>query len=181
MEENKVLEKKSSKAPLIILLILLFLFAAVGSSVGGYFFGKKDINKVIKEKNAECKKKVEEARKDEASKCNPGTCDPCEECKQCDPCEPEKPKCYGTYTQDGTNKSKWVLQDNGTYAVEGQEKFGIFYIKDNTIIFVESKHTTGDKDKDPIYGNPKAYLISEDCKTITLSTGKIGSKLTKQD
>ena len=30
-------------------------------------------------------------------------------------------------------------------------------------------------------GNPKAYLISDDCKTITLSTGKIGSKLTKQD
>ena len=182
MEEQKI-EKKQSKALLIILIVLLFLFAALGSSVGGYLFGKSDINKVIKEKNAECKKKVDEARKDEASKCDSGSSDQCE-CDSCESskCEPEKPKCYGTYIQDGTNgKTKWVLQSNGTYAVEGQEKFGVFYIKDNTIIFVESKHTTGDKDKDPVYGNPKAYLISDDCKTITLSSGKIGSKLTKQD
>ena len=180
MEENKELEKKSSKAPLIILLILLFLIAALGSSVGGYFFGKKDINKVIKEKNAECKKKVKEARKDEASKCNPGTCDPCEECKPCDPCEPVKPKCYGTYTQDGTNgKSKWILNDDGTYTIESQNTKGSFVIIDNTITFIKQKDTSSDKD--PHYENPKTYLISDDCKTITLSTGKIASKLTKQD
>lgn len=44
MEEQKI-EKKQSKALLIILIVLLFLFAVLGSSVGGYLFGKNDGSK----------------------------------------------------------------------------------------------------------------------------------------
>jgi len=171
-------EKKKSKAPLIILIVVLFLIAVAGSSFGGYLFGKNDGDKEVKKKEIECSKKVEEAKKEEKSKCEKGECDPCE----ADKCEKEKPRCYGTYTQDGTDgKTKWILKDDGAFSIEGQETFGVFYIEDNTIIFVESKHTTGPKDKDPSYTNPKAYLISEDCKKITLSSGEVGAGLTKQD
>ena len=171
-------EKKKSKAPLIIILVLVFLIAVAGSSLGGYLFGKKDIEKAVKEKDVECSKKVEEAKKEEAAKCEKGECTPCES----DTCEPEKPKCYGTYTQDGTNgKTKWILKDDGTFSVEGQENNGVFFIKDNTITFISRKHTLGPREKNPYYENPKTYLISDDCQKITFATGKVGAGLTKQD
>lgn len=42
MEENQIIDKKKSKAPIVILLVVLFIIAVAGSSFGGYLFGKND-------------------------------------------------------------------------------------------------------------------------------------------
>jgi hypothetical protein len=44
MEENKIIEKKPSKAPVVILIVVLFLIAVAGSSFGGYYFGSTTNN-----------------------------------------------------------------------------------------------------------------------------------------
>lgn len=171
-------EKKNSKAPIIIILVLLFLFAVAGSSLGGYLFGKLDGDKIVKEKT-ECEKQLKEAQNEaeeistKAQKENNNN-----EVKEC---ETEKPRCYGTYIS--SDNAKWILKEDGTYNVEGQEIFGVYFIKDNTITFITSKHTVGPRDKDPHYTDPHTYLILDDCSTIyfTSSSSHTGAGLTKQD
>lgn len=45
----------------------------------------------------------------------------------------------------------------------------MFTINENTITFIEMKHTTGPRKEDPIYYNPKSYLIYDDCSRIRLT------------
>ena len=81
-----------------------------------------------------------------------------------------KPKCYGTYYVNGNQEEGiFTLKEDGTYQVENEERFGVFVIHDNTITFIEMKHTTGPREEDPTYNNPHSYLISDDCSKIRIS------------
>jgi len=168
MENENVVVQPKKKSPVCGILIAIILIAASG--VAGWYIGQMNSTEVLKEKT-ECEEKLVEAKataKEETSTV-------------------EKPKCYGTYIMSGTEgRQKWILKEDSTFEVKDEdfkssERTGIFFIKDNTIIFADSKHTTGPKDYDPIYTSPKAYLISEDCSNITLATGHTGAGLTKQN
>ncbi len=180
MEEN-IIEKKKSQTGKVILVIVLLLMVALGSSFGGWYFGQKDTDKVVKQKTTQCEKELKATKETVSKDCT------VEDNKQettdsTTKCETEKPKCYGTYTEDGTEGNvKWILKDDGTYKIENQEESGAFFIKDNTVTFITLKHTTGPEDQDPYYTNPKTYLISKDCKKITFATGHTSAGLTKQD
>ena len=154
MEDN---QKKKSSAPFIA---ILFIIAIAGSCFGGWYYGRMDADEAVTQKT-ECEKELKEVKTESTV---------------------DKAKCYGTYTEDGTQGNvKWILEEDGTYKIEGKETTGAFFIKDNTITFIEKKHTVGPEDKDPYYTSPKAYLISKDCEKITLASGDTGAGLTKQD
>ncbi|MBR5369874.1 MAG: hypothetical protein IK137_01065 [Bacilli bacterium] len=159
MENENMVVQPKKKSPVFGILIAIILIACAG--LAGWYIGQMNSIEVLKEK-VECEKKLTETKTKTVST--------------------PTAKCYGTYTLDGTEgNEKWILKEDGTFKVEGKEEFGVFYVADNTIIFVYSKHTTGPKDKDPSYTSPKAYLISEDCSKITLATGDTGAGLTKQN
>lgn len=91
-------------------------------------------------------------------------------------------RCYGTYYVNGDiNDLKYVLNEDGTYKVEGKEDFGVFTINENTITFLQKKHTVGPREEDPYYENPKSYLISDDCSKIRLTSSgsEISAELVK--
>jgi len=164
MENENMVAQPKKKSPIMGILISIILIA--GAGVLGWYIGQMNSSEVLKEKT-ECEEKLTLSKTTETVK---------------ETRTESKPKCYGTYTEDGTEGNvKWILKEDGTYTVEGKETFGAFFIKDNTITFIEHKHTVGPEDQDPYYTNPQTNLISKDCKNITLGTGEIRAGLTRQD
>ena len=146
---------------IVIILVILVL------GLGGYIAYDKVLNKDnkttvennsktdtnAKNKNAETNKNNIEDNKNETNKSLSS-----------------KARCYGTYYVNGSaSDGIYTLNEDGTWKVENQEKYGVFVINENTITFIESKHVTGPREEDPIYYNPKSYLISDDCSTIRLT------------
>ena len=81
-----------------------------------------------------------------------------------------KQKCYGTYYVNGDkNSGVYILKEDGSYVVENKEEAGVFTINENTITFIIRKHTTGPRNEDPVFTDPKSYLISDDCSRIRLT------------
>ena len=81
-----------------------------------------------------------------------------------------KARCYGTYYVNGNqNEGAVVLNEDGTFKGVNSETYGVFVIHDNTITFIEAKHTVGPREEDPRYTEPKSYLISDDCSNIRLT------------
>lgn len=157
-------KKKGSKVGVILSIILI-----IAAGLGGWFVGKINTDKVEKEK-IECQKEL----KQEKTKA--------EEVKEETPEETQSTtekttvvnsavdtKCVGTYYVNGSATEKYILKEDGTYRVEGQEEAGVFFTKDNTITFIKMKHTVGPKEEDPYYYDPQTYLKSDDCQTIRLT------------
>lgn len=184
VEETKEETKKSNKILVTVLIIVLM----VACGFGGWLIGAAKVATDCIEVNQDAKEtfektnkeKTEETTKDETTKDTTTTTDTTN-------CEPEtvvetaKPKCYGTYTVDGTEGSeKWILKDDGTWKVEGKEQFGVFYITGNTITFVEMNHTTGPEEAS--YHSPKSYYINDDCSKVrfTAPGTEISAGMTKQ-
>lgn len=160
------MENKNSKGLVVAVVILSVLVVVLGAYIGyDKFLNKEEIIKSEnKEKNSNSTKS-ETAKTDESEeKTNES-----EETGKITNSQTTV-KCYGTYYENGDmNGSKYILNENGTYSVEGEEEFGAFTINENTITFIQMKHTTGPRDEDPIYENPRSYLISDDCSTIRLT------------
>ncbi len=166
MENENMVAQQKKKSPIMGILISIILIA--GAGVLGWYIGQMNSSEVLKEKT-ECEEKLTLSKTTET-----------ETVKE------SKSKCYGTYIESGTEgQVKWILKDDGTFKVEDpaglKELSGAFFIKDNTITFIEHKHTVGPEDQDPYYTNPQTNLISKDCKNITLGTGEIRAGLTRQD
>ncbi len=160
MEDNN---KKPNKAIFIIIPIIILV-----AGVAGWYLGKgsiiesqkSDANKNISEKsNTSSDENIETSKENEQVT---------EEVKTKE--EVKKAKCYGTYYVNGNKEDgEYQLTEDGKYNVVGEEKYGVFAIYENTIVFLTSKHTVGPREEDPIYYDPKSYLISDDCSKITLT------------
>ena len=153
------MKNKNSKGLVVAVIILSVLVVLLGAYIGyDKFLNKEEtIQSENKEKNSNSTKS-ETTKTDESEETGKTTN------------SQTTVKCYGTYYENGDmNGSKYILNENGTYSVEGEEEFGAFTINENTITFIQMKHTTGPRDEDPIYENPRSYLISDDCSTIRLT------------
>ena len=153
------MKNKNSKGLVVAVIILSVLVVLLGAYIGyDKFLNKEEtIQSENKEKNINSTKS-ETTKTDESEETGKTTN------------SQTTVKCYGTYYENGDmNGSKYILNENGTYSVEGEEEFGAFTINENTITFIQMKHTTGPRDEDPIYENPRSYLISDDCSTIRLT------------
>ena len=153
------MKNKNSKGLVVAVIILSVLVVLLGAYIGyDKFLNKEEtIQSENKEKNSNSTKS-KTAKTDESEETGKTTN------------SQTTVKCYGTYYENGDmNGSKYILNENGTYSVEGEEEFGAFTINENTITFIQMKHTTGPRDEDPIYENPRSYLISVDCSTIRLT------------
>ena len=189
IEKEENVEKKNNG--LLVTCLVIVLMAAC--SVGGFLIGsaktvtkynnnfEKSIkeSKTTKEDETETTKIVEETetKKEEQVQVSDQV-----NCKEEKVIEKEKPRCYGTYAESGTQGNvKWTLKEDGKWQVEGQEKFGVYYITDDTITFVEMKHTNGPDSA--TYHSPESYYISEDCKEIrfTEAGSHTSAGLTKID
>ena len=70
------------------------------------------------------------------------------------------------------NQGVYNLKADGTYVVENKEESGVFTINENTITFIQMKHTVGPRDQDPYFNDGVSRLITDDCSKILLtSTG----------
>ena len=174
MNDNK------GKVSVFGIVISIILVATAG--VCGWFLGNQQMSSLKSEK-VECEKNLENVRKevsdstsgDEvAGKDNSSSVDGSSTLAAA--------RCYGTYfVNNDESQGKYILSEDGKYQVVDKEDFGVFVIHENTITFIRMKHTTGPRDQDPIYTDPKSYLISDDCSTITLLSGHVSATLNKQD
>lgn len=156
-------EKKTNRGSIIIIVILSILIIGLVGYIGYDKLLSNNSTSTIKEKQKNkvtITKENENSAEKEDSKNN----------TEIDIKETTKVKCYGTYYVNGdANQGIYTLKEEGTYQVENEETTGVFTINENTITFIEMKHTTGPREEDPIYYNPKSYLISDDCSTIRLT------------
>ena len=160
------MENKNSKGLVVAVVILSVLVVLLGAYIGyDKFLNKEEtIQSENKEKNSNSTKSETAKTDGNEEKTNES-----EETGKTTNSQTTV-KCYGTYYENGDmNGSKYILNENGTYSVEGEEEFGAFTINENTITFIQMKHTIGPRDEDPIYENPRSYLISDDCSTIRLT------------
>jgi len=165
--DNNYMEEKSKKIGKtgIVVLVILLLLAAL---VAGVFFGPKfiesDTTKQLKKEVAELKKENNKLKAEEKA----DDMDEKEKVDKNEVAESSKlvsPKCYGTYVASTNSKIKYVLKEDGSFAVEGIDRNGYFVINDNTISLISQKHTAGPKEEDPYY-TTSDYVISDDCSTI---------------
>jgi len=169
-KEEKLEETKKSNKILVTVLIIVLMGVCV---LGGWLIGAAKVATDCVEVNEDAKETLEKANKETTKE------ETAKEEKSTDTatttdvtnCEPEKivetakPRCYGTYTLDGTQgNEKRILKEDGTWKVEGKEQFGVFYITGDTITFVEMKHTNGPESAS--YHSPKSYYITDDCKNV---------------
>lgn len=163
MEVNQ----KKAKGFVIAIVVLTILVLALGGYIGYDKFLSKNVTETsTTEKNSKSEtdvnNEIENSKNEENNK----------EDNQNEAIvsNSNKAKCYGTYYVNGNiSDGVYILNKDGTYQVENQETFGVFTINENTITFIEKKHTTGPREEDPIYYNPKSYLISDDCTRIRLT------------
>lgn len=186
MEEKNKKEKgmtKTKKEGLRVLVTALIIILMILSATGGYLVGASKIIRVVDNKKSECIKEVNrvvEEVKEEAKLVEETTTEVKED-NNVNVTPSVAPKCTGTYfVNNDKSQGEYILKEDGTYQVTGQENSGVFFIKENTIVFVEHKHTTGPIDQDPIYYNPKSYLILDDCSKIMLAQGHTSADLTRQ-
>lgn len=167
-------KKKNGKGAIIVIVILLILVIALGGYIGYDKFLSKDSKSTnTTEKNS----KNETNTKNEIQNTETNTKNEIQNTEDNENIKTEtneyssnKVKCYGTYYVNGdANQGIYTLKEDGTYQVQNEENFGVFTINENTITFIEMKHTTGPRDEDPIYHNPKSYLIYDDCSKIRLT------------
>ena len=174
VEETEKTEKSKAKNNgLLVTCLVIVLMSAC--AVGGWLIGSANIAinhkcNCTKTEKSSSTNEVEKTTTKETTEETTNETQTTENQKDCEPqtvVEKEKPRCYGTYTVAGTQgNEKWILKEDGTWKVEGQEKFGVFTIYENTITFIERKHITGPRDDDPVYESPNTYLISDDCSRI---------------
>lgn len=155
--EKQVKQEKKNNSILVTCLVIVLMIAC---GFGGWLLGAMKIAD-------KCKNNVVEQQKTKTEDEN--VTEENSEESETTVVEKSKPKCYGTYLSEDGSK-KWTLREDGTFVVEGSEYFGVYVINQNTITFIESKHTTGPREKDPVYYNPKSYLISEDCQKIVVKS-----------
>lgn len=186
MEEKSKKEKsmtKTKKEGLRVLVTALIVVLMILSAAGGYLVGASKIITVVDNKKSECIKEVNRAVeevKEEAKEVKEETTE-VKEANDVNVTPSVAPKCTGTYyVNNDKTQGEYILKEDGTYQVTGKEEFGVFFVKSNTIVFVEQKHTTGPIDQDPIYYNPKSYLILDDCSKIMLAQGHTSADLTRQ-
>lgn len=155
-------EKKKVNGTTIVIVTLLIIVVALC----GYIGYDKLVSKNITKENYTSETKEKENGKVTNEISNSTTSEEKEECES----QPNKARCYGTYYVNGNkNEGVYILKEDGTYQVENQEQFGVFVIHENTITFINMKHTTGPREEDPIYNEPKSYLIYDDCSKIRLT------------
>ena len=192
MSENKEekIEKEAKKSNKLLITCLVGVLMVV-CAVGGFLSGtartvtkcNDNIEKNIKESKTEKETTKEETTEKETIKeeTKSTTTQDTTNCNEEKVVETAKPRCYGTYTLDGTQgNEKWILKEDGTWEIKGQEKFGVYYITKDTITFVEMMHTRGPEDA--TYHAPNSYYISEDCNNIrfTSSGTHTSAGLTKE-
>lgn len=153
-KEKDSVEKVEKKSFIVLVTVLIVVLLGV-FGLGGWLIGAM---KVINSYSAQCV-----SREDDSQGTNSVGADEVETAK----CEATSAKCYGTYYVNGNkDDGEYILKEDGTYKVVGQEEAGVFVIHSNTITFIQMKHTAGPIDQDAIYTNPKSYFISEDCSSI---------------
>ncbi len=157
-------KERTNKNNTGLVIILAILVVALGSYIGYDKLLKKETVNVTEKtpkKETGTKNEIESTEKEE---------DTDENNKETNETSAQKAKCYGTYYINGNMaEGIYTLKEDGTYKVENQETMGVFTINENTITFIEMKHTVGPREEDPIYYNPKSYLIYDDCSTIRLT------------
>lgn len=186
-KEEKI-EKEAKKSNSLLITCLVIVLMGV-CSVGGFLIGSTKIvtkyndnlEKSIKESKTEKETTKEETTEKETVKEETKETTTTQDTTNCNEekvVETAKPRCYGTYKLGGAEE-KWILKEDGTWQVEGQEKFGVYYITKDTITFVEMKHTNGPESAS--YHSPNSYYISEDCNNIrfTESGSHTSAGLTK--
>ncbi|MBQ6497332.1 MAG: hypothetical protein IJI58_01295 [Bacilli bacterium] len=162
MEKNK---KDNNKSWVLVTVLIVALL--ITTALGGYFVGalkftssmikeQKEVNKEVAEKETvEPEKEVEEEVK-----------------------SPYR-TCVGTYKGTGpisidvqtkkTTSGEYALslKEDGTfeYSTGQANEKGYYVIMDNTLVFMNTKHTTGPEDKDPSIVTA-TYVISKDCSKI---------------
>lgn len=186
MEEKSKKEEsmsKQNKEGLRVLVTALIVVLLGLAAAGGYLIGSSKIITVVNNKKSECIKEVNRAVEEvkEETKSLEETTAEVKEDNNANVTSSVAPKCTGTYyVNNDKTQGEYILKEDGTYQVTGKEEFGVFFVKSNTIVFVEQKHTTGPIDQDPIYYNPKSYLILNDCSKIMLAQGHTSADLTRQ-
>ena len=160
--EKQVKREKKNNSILVTCLVIALMIVC---GFGGWLLGAMKIADKCKNNNVvEQQKSNNEETIDNSSENSESTKE-----ETTTVAEESKPKCYGTYYSEGLpDTEEWVLKEDGTFILKGHEYFGIYVINSNTITFIESKHTTGPYDQDPIYSGGKSYLISDDCERIVI-------------
>lgn len=160
-------QKKKNKGTIATIVILSILVIALSCYIGyDVFLSKHNVSTNTIEENSKNKTSTEDEVKyieDNENSKESQTIESNEDSSK-------KEKCYGTYhINNDATQGIYTLREDGTYQVENQENSGVFTINENTITFIEKKHTTGPREEDPIFYNPKSYLISDDCSKIRLT------------
>lgn len=174
------MEKKNNA-----LLVTTIILAILVASLGGYIVYDKLLKEEKTDVTEKKEKDVEELEKEdeEEVEVEEEKTDEQEQDADKDNClQASTVKCFGTYYVNGDiNQGVYHLNADGTYNVENKEESGVFTINENTITFIQMKHTTGPRDLDPIYTNPTSYLIADDCSKIWLTppTNEITAALNK--
>ena len=159
-----------------ILVTILVIALLITTAFGGYFVGAiRFTNSMIKEQN-EKKKEVAEKETVEAEK------EVEEEATKEEVKAPYR-TCVGTYKgtgpismnaqTNGTTTGEYTLslKEDGTfeYSTGLAKEAGNYAIIDNTLIFMQKKHTTGPEDQDPSIA-ATTYVISKDCSNILFNS-----------
>ena len=171
MEKGK---KDGNKSWVLVTVLVVALL--ITTALGGYFIGAiRFTNSMLKEQK-EAKKEVAEKGTVESEK------EVAEETTKEEVKSPYR-TCVGTYKGNGpvsidvqtnnTTNGEYTLslKEDGTfeYSTGLAKETGNYVVIDNTLVFMQGKHTTGPRDKDPAIAT-STYVISDDCSKILFNS-----------